>query len=71
MARRWRSSRLFLKAIPAAYIVPRHRLEGERRRLGEVVASEDPGSGLMPVMLWAAMSLTWKVTMMICLVILK
>ena len=31
-ARLWRSSRHFLKAIPAAYIVLRRRLEGERRR---------------------------------------
>jgi hypothetical protein len=41
--------------------------------LGEVVASEDLGSGLMPVMLWpmAVMTRTWKVTMMISLVNLR
>ena len=70
-ARLWRSSRHFLKAIPAAYIVLRRRLEGEHHRLGEVAASEDLGSGLMPVMSWGAMSQTWKVTMMIYLANLK
>ena len=39
--------------------------------MGEVAASEDLGSGLMPVMLWGAMSQTWKVTMMIYLANLK
>lgn len=70
-ARLWRSNRLFLKAIPAAYIVLRRRLEGGRHRLGEVAASEDLGNGLTPVMLWGAMSQTWKVTTMIYLVNLK